>query len=169
MLLKSRCLLKWLRHPKFYHQKSTKMDSKSKNPGVRRRIEKFRRYQTRCSSRLHKLEKVEVADVARDLRLHSIRKRPKNSQGSIMYSLRMLIIRGWWPNTKRCKINKCLNQLQCLNRSLSRCKCQCRHHRSLASSQTRCKHSLQILYHLQCHNLYRLPRWIPSRNLNKMP
>lgn len=146
---------------------STMMDSKFKNLGVRRRIEKFRRCQARFISRLPKLVKEEVADVAKELKSPSLLRSSNLKNHSRKICRPMIpIIKEWWHNINRCKINRCLNQLQCHSRSPFRC--ICRQHQSWVNNRITCNHSPRLSCPLQCHSPWLLLQQTPSQSLNKM-
>lgn len=143
------------------------MDSKFKNLGVRRRIEKFRRCQARFISRLPKLVKEEVADVAKELKSPSLLRSSNLKNHSRKICRPMIpIIKEWWHNINRCKINRCLNQLQCHSRSPFRC--ICRQHQSWVNNRITCNHSPRLSCPLQCHSPWLLLQQTPSQSLNKM-
>ena len=87
---------RWWSHLKSFQLQSTKMASKFKNPGGKRRIEKLRRFRIKYTSKLPTQVKEGVADVAEELRWLSTRKssRLRNSSPRMRRNMTQ-ITRGW--------------------------------------------------------------------------
>ena len=115
------------------------------------------------------LVKEEVADVAREPKLPSLRKSSSLQNSRKICSLKIMIpiIKEWSRNINRCRTNKCLNQLRCHSRSLFRCKCL-RRQSWVNNSRTACSHSLRRSCPLRCHSQRLLLQWTPSRSLSRM-